>query len=219
MKKNSSKSKDKILIAVPKGRILDELQPIFNRAKLIPEDDFFNDSSRKLIFRTNLSSVDLIKVRSFDVATFVKFGSADIGICGIDVLEEFPSKEIFPMIDLKIGKCRLVVAGKKNSELNLEKISHIRVATKYPTIAQNYFSNLGIQAEIIKLNGSIEVAPKLGLCEVILDLVSSGKTLLENNLSELKTILDISSYLIVNRTSLTIKNSQINSLIKAFDAN
>jgi ATP phosphoribosyltransferase len=208
----------KIIFAVPKGRILEELMPLLIKSDIIPEADFFNESSRKLVFTTNRKNLDLVKVRSFDVATFVKFGAADIGICGLDVLKEFSSSEIFPVLDLAIGKCRLSIAAKKSVELDLAKRSHIRIATKYTSIASNYFSELGIQAEAIKLNGSIEIAATLNLCDFILDLVSSGKTLIENDMIELRKILDVSSYLAVNRTSFKTANQEINQLIKIFDA-
>lgn len=214
----------KLLFAVPKGRILDELNPLFERAGIIPEKDFFNGSSRKIIFSTNLKNLEIIKVRSFDVATFVKFGGADLGVCGFDVLEEFSSNEIFPVLDLKIGKCRLSLAGKTNSLSNnqdhssLKSNSHIRIATKYPSLAHRHFANLGIQAETIKLNGAIEIAPQLGLCDFIVDLVSSGKTLEENNMIELQKILDVTSHLIVNRASFKISNHEINQIIHSFDA-
>ena len=207
----------KILIAVPKGRILDELAPLLAKIGLVPEKDFFNDNSRKLVFNTNLKNVEIVKVRSFDVATFVKFGAADLGICGKDVLEEFSSPEIFAVRDLKIGKCRLSIAAKKSSQLNLANLSHIRVATKYTEIAKKYFSEKGVQVEAIKLNGSIEIAPQLGLCDFILDLVSSGKTLVENKMVELDKILEVSSYLVVNRAALKTKNSEINKLIELFN--
>ena len=208
----------KITFAVPKGRILEELMPLLTKSDIIPEADFFNESSRKLVFTTNRKNLDLVKVRSFDVATFVKFGAADVGICGLDVLKEFSSSEIFPVLDLGIGKCRLSIAAKKSVELDLAKRSHIRIATKYTSIASNYFSELGIQAEAIKLNGSIEIASTLNLCDFILDLVSSGKTLIENDMIELRKILDVSSYLAVNRTSFKTANQEINQLIKTFDA-
>lgn len=212
------KSDKKLLFAVPKGRILDELNPLFKRIGLTPEKDFYNESSRKLVFKTNFKNLEIVKVRSFDVATFVKFGAADLGICGLDVLEEFSSPEIFPVLDLGIGKCRLSIAAKKSAALDLQKRSHIRIATKYTAIAGNYFSAQGIQAEAIKLNGSIEIAPQLKLCDFILDLVSSGKTLIENDMVELKKILDVTSHLIVNRTSFKTANREINQLIKIFDA-
>jgi ATP phosphoribosyltransferase len=205
----------KFLLAVPKGRILQEVNPVFSKAGIIPEPDFFDENSRKIIFKTNLENLEMIKVRSFDVATFVKFGGADLGICGFDVLEEFSSKEIFPILDLSIGKCRLSIAGKKTLTTNN---SHIRVATKYPTITQKYFSKKGVQAEIIKLNGSIEIAPSLNLCDVIVDLVSSGKTLQENDMIEFEKILDVTSHLIVNRASFKTANHEINQIIKIIDA-
>jgi ATP phosphoribosyltransferase len=208
----------KLLMAVPKGRILEDLKPLFVKINLIPEPDFFSGASRKLVFSTNHQNLDLVQVRSFDVATFVKFGAADLGICGSDVLAEFSSKEIFPVLDLEIGKCRLAIAAKKSVKFDLENKSHIRIATKYTAIAENYFSNLGIQVEAIKLNGSIEIASQLNLCDFILDLVSTGKTLEENQMVELKKIMDVSSHLIVNRASLKISNQEINQLIKNFNA-
>ncbi len=207
----------KILFAIPKGRILDELIPLFSKVGLIPEKEFFNEASRKLVFATNFANLEIVKVRSFDVATFVKFGAADLGICGKDVLEEFSSPEIFPVLDLEIGKCRLSIAAKESSQLNLENISHVRIATKYVEVARKYFLARGIQVEPIKLNGAIEIAPQLGLCDFIMDLVSSGKTLHENKMSELTKILDVSSYLVVNRASFKVKNNEINKLIKIFD--
>ncbi|MDX2082547.1 MAG: ATP phosphoribosyltransferase [Rickettsiales bacterium] len=207
----------KLLMAIPKGRILEDLKPLFAKINLIPESDFFDEKSRKLVFSTNNKNLDLLQVRSFDVATFVKFGAADIGICGLDVLEEFSSPEIFRLLDLKIGQCRLSIAGKKSLQFNLENKSHIRIATKYTQIAQNYFSNLGIQVEAIKLNGSIEIAAQLNLCDFILDLVSSGKTLEQNQMVELKKVIDVSSYLISNRASFKIFNEEINQLIKNFN--
>ena len=205
-------------MAVPKGRILEDLKPLFVKINLIPEPDFFSGASRKLVFSTNHQNLDLVQVRSFDVATFVKFGAADLGICGSDVLAEFSSKEIFPVLDLEIGKCRLAIAAKKSVKFDLENKSHIRIATKYTAIAENYFSNLGIQVEAIKLNGSIEIASQLNLCDFILDLVSTGKTLEENQMVELKKIMDVSSHLIVNRASLKISNQEINQLIKNFNS-
>lgn len=208
----------KLLLAVPKGRILGELNPLLEKIGIIPEKDFFDESSRKLIFRTNDKNLEMVRVRSFDVATFVKFGAADIGICGSDVLEEFASSEIFPVLDLEIGKCRLSVAARTAVNFAPEKMSHIRIATKYISVANRYFSEIGIQAEAIKLNGAIEIAPKLGLCDFILDLVSSGKTLAANDMTELRKVLDVSSRLIVNRASFKTSNLEINQLIKLFDA-
>ncbi len=207
----------KILIAIPKGRILDELTPLFNKIGLKIEQDFFNESSRKLTFTTNFNHIEVVKVRSFDVATFVKFGAADLGICGKDVIEEFSSNEIFPLLNLNLGKCRLSLACKNDAEFNLKNISHIRVATKYPELTKQYFAKQGIQAEIIKLNGAIEIASKLGLCDYIVDLVSSGKTLQENNMKEVVKMLEINSYLIANRSAFKIKNEEIKKLIEIFN--
>ena len=207
----------KIILAVPKGRILEELAPLLKKIGIIPELDFFDEKSRKLTFSTNFLNLEIVKVRSFDVASFVKFGSADIGICGKDVIEEFSSSEFYSILDLKIGKCRLALAKEVACNKNLLTLSNVRVATKYTKIAQEYFAKNGIQAEVIKLNGAIEIAPKLKLCDFIIDLVSSGKTLQENNMIEVEKILDVSSYLIANRTSLKTKNIEINQFIKMFD--
>ena len=207
----------KIILAVPKGRILEELAPLLKKIGIIPELDFFDEKSRKLTFSTNFLNLEIVKVRSFDVASFVKFGGADIGICGKDVIEEFSSSEFYSILDLKIGKCRLALAKEVACNKNLLTLSNVRVATKYTKIAQEYFAKNGIQAEVIKLNGAIEIAPKLKLCDFIIDLVSSGKTLQENNMIEVEKILDVSSYLIANRTSLKTKNIEINQFIKMFD--
>jgi ATP phosphoribosyltransferase len=211
----------KIILAIPKGRILQDLIPLFNKISLKIEADFYNDNSRKLVFTTNFLFLEVVKVRSFDVATFVKFGGASLGICGLDVLKEFSSQEILPILDLNIGKCRLSIASQidkiNNHENDWHQKSHLRIATKYPNIANNYFANLGIQTEIIKLNGAIEIAPKLQLCDYILDLVSSGKTLQENNMIEIKKIFDVSSYLVVNRNSLKTNSQFINQIINIFD--
>jgi ATP phosphoribosyltransferase len=211
----------KIILALPKGRILDELKPFFKKINFEIEPDFFNENSRKLTFSSSLDFLDVVKVRSFDVATFVKFGGADMGICGLDVIREFASPQILSVIDLNIGKCRLSIAGKDHSEVNIlkkwQEKSHLRIATKYPKIANKYFAELGVQTEIIKLNGSIEIAVKLNLCDYILDLVSTGKTLQENNMTEVKTILEVSSYLVVNRNSIKTNNTIINQVINIFD--
>jgi ATP phosphoribosyltransferase len=206
----------KIILAIPKGRILEELKDLFEKKSIIIDPELYNESSRKLTFATNLPYLEIIKVRSFDVATIVKFGGADIGICGNDVIKEFPSQEYYAMIDLNIGKCRLSLAS-IFEDINVFDIKNkIRVATKYVNITKEYFENISIQAEIIKLNGSLEIAPKIKLCNHIVDLVSSGKTLKENNLNEILKILDISSWLIVNRTSLKTNNN-INNFINLFN--
>lgn len=211
----------KIILALPKGRILDELTPFFKKINFEIEPDFFNENSRKLTFSSSLDFLDVVKVRSFDVATFVKFGGADMGICGLDVIREFASPQILSVINLNIGKCRLSIAGKDHNEVNVlkkwQEKSHLRIATKYPKIANQYFAELGVQTEIIKLNGSIEIAVKLDLCDYILDLVSTGKTLQENNMTEVKQILEVSTYLVVNRNSIKTNNAIINQVINIFD--
>ncbi|MBM3591033.1 MAG: ATP phosphoribosyltransferase, partial [Alphaproteobacteria bacterium] len=188
----------KITLAVPKGRILNDLKLFFEKINIIPDPDLYNENTRNLIFATNLQNLEIVKVRSFDVANFVKFGGADFGICGKDVIEEFASGEFFAMLDLNIGKCRLSIAGDLNEDKDFRKKDKIRVATKYVNITQNYFENLGIQAEILKLNGALEIATKLGLCDYIVDLVSTGQTLINNKMVEIEKILAVSSFLIVN---------------------
>lgn len=206
-----------LIIAIPKGRILNELTPLFQQINFLPEADFFDENSRKLIFATNIKNLKIIKVRSFDVATFVQFGAADLGICGLDVLEEFKSPEIYRLFDLKIGQCRLSIAGKNGLSFDFTKNSHVKIASKYQNITRNYFASKNIQAESIKLNGAMELAPHLNLCDFIVDLVSSGKTLKENNLTEIITLLEVSSYLVVNRNSFKVKNDEIKEIIKLFD--
>ena len=194
----------KIIMAVPKGRILDELNPILKRIGILPEKDFYSHDSRKLMFETNLKFLNIIRVRSFDVATFVALGAAQIGIAGDDVLNEFNYEEIYKVLDLKIGKCRLSIAKKKNSISDFsDKEGHILVATKYKNTVTNYFAKKGIRAECIKLNGAIELAPKLGICSTIVDLVSTGKTIKENNLKETDILLRITSKLIINKIAIS----------------
>ncbi|MDB2683148.1 ATP phosphoribosyltransferase [Alphaproteobacteria bacterium] len=194
----------KIILALPKGRILEELAPILKKCDIKPEDAFFDSNSRALRFNTNHDNLDIIRVRAFDVATFVAYGGAQMGIVGSDVLEEFQYNEVYAPVDLKIGKCRLSVAMLK-AEAKTEKPeewSHIKIATKYPNLTTQYFARRGVQAECIKLNGAMEIAPTLGLVNRIVDLVSTGSTLKANNLVEIETILNISSKFIVNRTAM-----------------
>ena len=207
----------KIIMAVPKGRILDELNPILKRIGILPEKDFYSHDSRKLMFETNLKFLNIIRVRSFDVATFVALGAAQIGIAGDDVLNEFNYEEIYKVLDLKIGKCRLSIAKKKNSISDFsDKEGHILVATKYKNTVTNYFAKKGIRAECIKLNGAIELAPKLGICSTIVDLVSTGKTIKENNLKETDVLLKITSKLIINKIAYKLMNDNITSILDKF---
>lgn len=207
----------KIIMAVPKGRILDELNPILKRIGILPEKDFYSHDSRKLMFETNFKFLNIIRVRSFDVATFVALGAAQIGIAGDDVLNEFNYEEIYKVLDLKIGKCRLSIAKKKNSISDFsDKEGHILVATKYKNTVTNYFAKKGIRAECIKLNGAIELAPKLGICSTIVDLVSTGKTIKENNLKETDILLRITSKLIINKIAYKLMNDNITSILDKF---
>ncbi len=203
-------------MAVPKGRILNELVPLMRKVDIDPEKDFFDKDSRKLMFSTNKKDLNLIRVRSFDVATFVALGAAQIGVAGDDVLNEFNYKEIYKVLDLRIGKCRLSVARKKNSEKKSQNNGHLMVATKYKNTVTNYFADKGIRAECVKLNGAIELAPKLGICSTIVDLISTGRTLKENNLIEEENLFNITSKLIVNKISYKIMNNEISKIIKKF---
>ena len=208
---------EKIIMAVPKGRILKELNPLLKDIGIEPEEDFFKKDSRKLMFNTNLSFLDIIRVRSFDVATFVAIGAAQIGIAGDDVLNEFNYEEIYNILDLKIGKCRLSIARTKSTiSKESEKQGHILVATKYKNTVTNYFAKKGIRAECIKLNGAIELAPKLGICSTIVDLVSTGKTIKENNLEETEVLLKITSKLIINKIAYKLMNDNITLIVEKF---
>jgi ATP phosphoribosyltransferase len=186
---------------LPKGRILKEALPLLARIGIVPEPDFSDENSRKLTFATSRDDVRVIRVRSFDVATFVAFGAAGLGICGNDVLMEFAFSEIYAPVDLGIGKCRLSVAQPAALDPDLTRLSHVRVATKYPGLTRRHFAARGIQAEVIKLNGAMELAPLVGLSTRIVDLVSTGKTLAENGLAEVEVIAQISSRLIANRAA------------------
>ncbi|PPR24900.1 MAG: ATP phosphoribosyltransferase [Alphaproteobacteria bacterium MarineAlpha9_Bin4] len=208
----------KIIIAVPKGRILKELDPILRKVKIIPESSFNTNNSRKLMFNTSEKDIMLIMVRSFDVANFVAFGGAHLGIVGLDVIKEFSFDEIYAPVNLRIGKCRMSLAEpiKLAAKDNPKSWSHVRVATKYPKITKSYFAERGVQAECLKLNGALEIAPVLGLTKRIVDLVSTGNTLKENGLCEVEKIMDISSYLIVNRNISKARPEKINKIINRF---
>ena len=206
-----------IILAIPKGRILNELIPLLKKVEIEPEQEFFDNKSRKLMFSTNKKNLSIIKVRAFDVATFVALGAAQIGIAGDDVLNEFDYNEIYNVLDLGIGKCRLSVAEKNDvKKENFQNNGHIMVATKYKNTVINFFANKGVRAECIKLNGAIELAPRLGICSTIVDLVSTGRTLKENNLKESDVLFKITSKLIVNKISYKIMNSEISKIINKF---
>ncbi|MBL4720185.1 MAG: ATP phosphoribosyltransferase [Alphaproteobacteria bacterium] len=207
-----------LILAVPKGRILKELEPMLADAGIIPEAAFNDPSARQLQFSTNIPELSIIRVRSFDVATFVAFGAAHMGVAGQDVLMEFDYPEIYAPVDMKIGACRISIAEPRDmvGSDDPDRWSHIRVATKYPSITHAYFAARGVQAECIKLNGAMELAPVLGLCRRIVDLVSTGQTLKENGLIEIEKIADISSRLIVNRATLKTRPVQLQGWIDRF---
>ena len=204
-----------LTFAVPKGRILDEALPVMARAGVEPDADFHNPKSRALAFGTTRPDMRLIRVRAFDVATFVAHGAAQVGIVGSDVIEEFDYADLYAPVDLGIGLCRLSVARMAADPDEGSNVSHLRVATKYPSLTRRHFEAAGVQAECVKLNGAMELAPSLGLARQIVDLVSTGTTLRENGLVETATILDISARLIVNRTALKT-DRRVAALVDAF---
>jgi len=207
-----------LILALPKGRILREVMPIIRRAGIEPEPAFDDPDSRQLQFATNQPGLSVIRVRAFDVATFVAFGAAAIGVAGQDVLMEFGYSEIYAPIDLDVGRCRLVVAEPAAlvETDDPSRWSHIRVATKYPAVTRRHFAARGVQAECVKLSGAVELAPLLGLCRRIVDLVSTGSTLKANNLVEVEAIAEITSRLIVNRAALKTRPGEIGAWIEAF---
>lgn len=207
------------ILALPKGRILDECGPLLARAGVEPAPDLADEDSRRLRFPTNDAMLDIVRVRSFDVATFVAFGAAQIGICGADVLMEFDYPEIYAPLDLGIGQCRVSVAEQVGvPEDDPSRWSCVRVATKYPNIARQHFARRGIQAEIVHLNGAMELAPGLGLSRLIVDLVQTGGTLRANGLHETEVIAHVTCRLIVNRTALKTRPEAVGALIARFSA-
>ncbi len=206
---------DKLILALPKGRILAEVLPLLARGGIEPEPEFSDPDTRKLRFDTNDPGIEIIRVRAFDVATFVAFGAAHFGVAGSDVIMEFDYPELYAPLDLDIGKCRLSVAAPQSVVAvdNPVRWSHVRVATKYPNLTQKHFARRGVQAECIKLNGAMELAPTLGLCRRIVDLVSTGGTLKANGLVEIEKIAEISSRLVVNRAALKTRASTLTGWI------
>ncbi|MSO54620.1 MAG: ATP phosphoribosyltransferase [Rhodospirillales bacterium] len=209
---------EKMILAVPKGRILNEVMPVLKRIGVEPEPAFADDESRQLRFTTTHPDLDIVRVRSFDVATFVAFGAAHLGIAGSDVLLEFDSPEIYAPVDLGVGRCRLVVAEPADlvREDDPRRWSHVRVATKYPEVTRRHFAARGVQAECVKLNGALELAPRLGLCERIVDLVSTGATLRSNGLVEVELIAAVSSRLAVNRVAWKTRSDEVTRWVELF---
>ena len=199
---------DSLTIALSKGRIFKETLPLLAHADIFPIDD--PDKSRKLILDTNHENIKLVIIRATDVPTYVQYGAADVGVAGKDVLMEHGGEGLYEPLDLKIAKCRLMTAGPVNDI----PVSHrLRVATKFVNTAKRYYAEQGIQVEVIKLYGSMELAPLVGLAERIVDVVDTGNTLKANGLMPMEHIADISSRLVVNKASMKMKHLQIKSLI------
>lgn len=205
-----------LIFAVPKGRILDEALPVMARAGVVPDAEFHDKSSRALSFACEDANMRLIRVRAFDVATFVAHGAAQAGIVGSDVVEEFAYSDLYAPVDLNIGHCRLSVA-EPVGQTGIGNRSHLRVASKYPSLTRRHFEKLGVQAEVVKLNGAMELAPGLGLASRIVDLVSTGRTLKDNGLEETSVILQVSARLIVNRAALKT-DERVAALVERFRA-
>ena len=209
-----------LILALPKGRILSECAPLLAHAGIRPDPEYADEDSRSLRFTTNDPALDVVRVRSFDVATFVAFGAAQVGICGADVLMEFDYPEIYAPLDLGIGACRVSVAEPVATAGTDDPRtwSRVRVATKYPNIARRHYAARGIHADVVHLNGAMELAPGLGLTRVIVDLVATGSTLKANGLVETEVISRVTSRLIVNRTALKTRPEEIGALIALFRA-
>jgi ATP phosphoribosyltransferase len=204
-----------LTFAVPKGRILDEALPLMERAGVVPDAEFHDKKSRALSFACTDSAMRIIRVRAFDVATFVAHGAAQAGIVGSDVVEEFAYSDLYAPVDLDIGHCRLSVAEPAGETESDGTASHLRVASKYPNLTRQHFERLGVQAEVVKLNGAMELAPGLGLASRIVDLVSTGRTLKDNGLVETSVILPVSARLIVNRAALKT-DERVAALVERF---
>ncbi|QDH15108.1 ATP phosphoribosyltransferase [Oecophyllibacter saccharovorans] len=219
-----------LVLALPKGRILKALRPVLARTGLEPAPDCLDESSRRLRFPTSDPHLDIVRVRSFDVATFVAYGGAALGVCGSDVLMEFDYPDLYTPLDLGIGGCRVAVARLKEPEGRQKPLparaqevdrrpegrSRLRVATKYPAIARRHFAARAINAEIVHLHGAMELAPTLSMADVIVDLVDTGATLQANGLEEIETITPVSSRLIVNRVALKTRPEEVGTLIERF---
>ncbi len=207
-----------LVLALPKGRILRECASLLRAAGVAPAADCLDEDSRRLRFPTDDPMLDVVRVRPFDVATFVAFGAAQIGICGADVLMEFDYPEIYAPLDLLIGACRVSVAEPTAAAADDDpaRWSQVRVATKYPNIARRHFAAHGVHADIVHLNGAMELAPGLGLSRLIVDLVQTGSTLRANGLREVQVIAEVTSRLIVNRTALKTRPEQVGGWIERF---
>jgi ATP phosphoribosyltransferase len=205
-----------ITIALSKGRIFEETLPLLAAAGIVPVEN--PESSRKLIIATNRDDVRVVIVRASDVPTYVQYGAADLGIAGKDVLIEHGGTGLYQPLDLKIAKCRMCVAAPEGFDYAaaVRRGARLRIATKYISTAREHFAAKGVHVDLIKLYGSMELAPLAGLAEAIVDLVSSGGTLKANKLVEVEEIMQISSRLIVNQASLKTKHDLIQPVIDAF---
>ena len=199
----------KITIALSKGRILDDTLPLLASANIVPEEDL--KKSRKLVFQTNQADVNLVVLRATDVPTYVQHGVADLGVSGKDVLLENGAEGLCEPLDLRIAKCRLMTAAIKGSP---PKEGRIKVATKFVNIARRYYASRGIQADIIKLYGGMELAPLMGLADEIVDIVDTGNTLKANGLEERDLICHISSRLIANSASVKLKHDRLQPILE-----
>ena len=198
-----------LTIALSKGRIFEDTLPLLAHAGITPTDD--PGTSRKLILDTNHADIKLVIIRASDVPTYVEYGAADIGVAGKDVLMEYGSDGLYEPLDLRIACCRLMVAGRPNA---LAGQTRLRVATKYVAATRRYFAAQGMQVEVIKLYGSMELAPIVGLADCIVDLVDTGKTLKANGLETLAHIADISARLIVNKAAMKMKHARVKAFVK-----
>jgi len=205
-----------LTIALSKGRILDETMPLLAAAGLTPDEDV--STSRRLIIATNHPNVSLVVLRATDVPTYVQYGAADVGIVGKDVLLEHGPGGLYQPIDLGIGRCRLVVATRRGYDWasSVQRGARIRVATKYVRTAREHFAVKAMHVDLIKLYGSMELAPLLGLADAIVDLVATGKTLKANGLVAVEDIMPVSARLIVNQAALKTKRATLQPLIDAF---
>lgn len=206
-------SQTNLVIALTKGRILEEVLPLLEQAGIIPAEDM--NKSRKLIFNTNLRGVQFIVIRGSDVPTYVELGSADIGITGKDIIMENGSQGYYEPLDLKLATCRLMTARPVNQT---EQPERQRVASKFVNIAKAYFSEKGQQVDIIKLNGALELAPGMGMADQIVDIISSGKTLKANGLEPMELIAEVSTRVIVNKAAMKLKHDQIQKLLQRLQA-
>ena len=205
-----------VTIALSKGRIFEETVPLLAAAGIEVTEDV--EKSRKLIFDTNRSDVRVVLVRASDVPVYVQYGGADLGVSGLDSLIEHGGQGLYQPLDLQIAKCRVSVAVRNgfDYQLAVKQGARLRIATKYPEIARNFFAKKGVHVDMVKLYGSMELAPLTGMADAIVDLVSTGNTLKANDLVEVEPIMDISSRLVVNQASLKLKQAPLRHIIDAF---